>query len=456
MPMPHVSLGKFKIAPFKDPALQPYGAFANTTPSGAYPIKQTVMLDGKPREFVWPSSEHAYHAQKILHLKNTLGDKHPAQKTLTLMLNEIEKTYAGTGKEYRPREDYAPLVNKYLNQLKADGLNLTDKNSFDALCEADFHATLNKNGKKKGIDFMRTVISLKLQQHSELRKIAMQCAREGVLPVEISNKDVNWATGPNGEGLNMLGIIILEEGNKLLRQNGETPRIPNPAQAFQELQRDHSASLAHSVQVKNLTLGGTNQVPPRASRGNFVFKGGDHYVAPILSASEIENSLKKGTIPLVSNKETIFDGCLKLGINKTQASNLLATYSVKSVMGNLDTSVNVQMVNNSRANQKGHDPQAMKIKFSSQKEAQEFCQRLYKDYGIHSHTHGPGKMKTPQNGSVFLTKNDLDKLAQSSQLSKQPGVGKSAYDTLAKSFVDNTPAPVADKKAAHSAGMRSR
>lgn len=454
MPAPFVSLGRFKIAPFQDPGLKPYGAFANTTPSGIYPIKQTVTIDGKARTFNWLSSEHAYHAQKILHLKSKLNDKDPAQRTLTRMLDEIERTHAGTRNEYKPRGDYDTLVNKYLDQLKKDGLKVTDKTSFDALCEADFHKTLNPTGKKKGVDFMRTVINLKLQQYPELRETAMQCAREGILPVEISSKDVNWATGPKGDGLNMLGILILEEGNRLLRQNGETPRIPNPAQAFQELQHNHSASLAHSVQAKNLRFDAGNRVPPRT--GPFSFKGSDYFVAPILSPGEIENSLKKGTIPLVSNKETVFDGCLRLGINSNQVSTLLATYSVKSAMANLDTKIDVQMVHNTRANEKGHDPQAMRIKFSSQKEAQDFCDRLYKEYGIHSHTFGPGKMKTPQNGSVFLTKNDLDKLAQCSQLSKQPGVGKFAFETLAKSFAENKqPAPAQDKSVSHSSGMRS-
>lgn len=47
MPKPYVSLGGgVKIAPFKNPSTEPYGAFANTTPSGKYPIKQTMTIDG--------------------------------------------------------------------------------------------------------------------------------------------------------------------------------------------------------------------------------------------------------------------------------------------------------------------------------------------------------------------------------------------------------------------------
>lgn len=76
----------------------------------------------------------------------------------------------------------------------------------------------------------------------------------------------------------------------------------------------------------------------------------------------------------MSDKETVLDGCLKLGINKNDAAHLLAAYSVKSAMSNLNAQVNVKMVNNTRANIKAHDPQAMKITSSSQKEAQEFCE----------------------------------------------------------------------------------
>lgn len=173
-----------------------------------------------------------------------------------------------------------------------------------------------------------------------------------------------------------------------------------------------------------------------------------------MSANEIEKSLEKGIVPLVSDQETVLDGCLNLGINKNDAARLLTTYSVKSVMSNLNTQVNVQMVNNTRANVKGHDPKAMKITFSSQKEAQEFCERLYKEHGIHSQTRGPGKMKTPHNGSVFLTKNDLDKLAQHAQLSKS-NAGKLAFDTLAKSVNPDKQDKIEDKKDdSYGSGMR--
>lgn len=34
---PYILLDTFKVAPFKDPKIEPYGAFANTTEPGKYP-----------------------------------------------------------------------------------------------------------------------------------------------------------------------------------------------------------------------------------------------------------------------------------------------------------------------------------------------------------------------------------------------------------------------------------
>ncbi|SNV11514.1 substrate of the Dot/Icm secretion system [Legionella waltersii] len=235
MPAPYLNLNGLKIAPFKNPTTQPYGSFANTTPVGTnakeYRIQQSVSVHGQPLNFNWPSSEHAYHAQKIIHLKNKLPPGDPAQKTLTKMLEEIE----ATNEEFSPRKHYDGLVNRYLPELNQNKLNVVDKKEFDKLCDADYHAIHNPTGGKKSVDFMRTIIRLKLAQHPDLAKKAIECAKEGVLPVEVSQYDNNWASGPDGKGENMLGILILEEGNNLLEQQGGTPVIPNPQQAYQSL-----------------------------------------------------------------------------------------------------------------------------------------------------------------------------------------------------------------------------
>lgn len=231
-----------KIAPFKYEDAAYFGPFANTTRVGhseeEYRVPQTVKIDKKTYVFNWPSSEHAYHAQKIIHLKETTYEESESQGVLDAMLGAIENSnHKFTG------EDYEALVNEYIpkltddalinylgydDRLKIAGKVIENKAEFDALCNADFNARHNPNGKKGTFDYMRMVIALKAQQHPELAEHAMACAREGIFPVEVSKHDYTWAAGPDGTGMNMLGIIWLEIGNKLLIARGETPAISDP------------------------------------------------------------------------------------------------------------------------------------------------------------------------------------------------------------------------------------
>ena len=238
---PYLPRAGFKIAPFKRTEIQPYGAFANTTKPGKYPINQTISLDGQPRTFNWPSSEHAFHAQKILYLKQQLTPNHDAHIVLNNMLSQIE----ATNEEFLPRKHYDSLVNKHLSSLQAKGLNVHSKSDFDALCGADYHPLYQPQGQRETLKFMREVTRLKLQQHPDLKAIAIECAKEGILPVEVSQHDHTWASGPNGHGENMLGIIILEEANALLRSQGEHPSIPNPEQTYKQLMQ--KTDLSHNT-----------------------------------------------------------------------------------------------------------------------------------------------------------------------------------------------------------------
>ncbi|HBD7143194.1 TPA: NUDIX hydrolase [Legionella pneumophila] len=156
-----------------------------------------------------------------------------------------------------------------------------------------------------------------------------------------------------------------------------------------------------------------------------------------LTLKEIERNLQYGKIPLKSEHLTHLDHFLqsgKEGANKNEAADLLAIYSVKSVMGDLATQVRIEMVDNNRADVQGHDKHAMKIQFKSQEEAQAFAEKLFKEHGVHSHTLGFGVMKTPQNGAIYLTPNDLEKISQNAKLASQSGTGLEAYATKAKSY----------------------
>ncbi|CEG58018.1 hypothetical protein [Legionella fallonii] len=258
MPRPFVQLGNAKIAPFKYGDNPPYGAFINTTKAGEYPVAQNVMIDGKPVTFNWPSSEHAYHAQKLIHLMN----KNPGDKGMQMIvlqtLRKIEVTKAGPGDEFLPHTDWdgpkgivADLTNKYPRLFGAD------KRAFDALSDSNYHSLgapnkgLMANGEPYTLKFMREVVKLKLEQHPELKKLAMDCARDGILPVEVASKDDNWASGPDGRGANMLGIAILELGNEYLRKEEpqNPPKIPNPKAYYQQLQQQASTQLRHDSLV---------------------------------------------------------------------------------------------------------------------------------------------------------------------------------------------------------------
>ena len=258
MARPFIQLGNAKIAPFKHEDNKPYGALINTTKAGEYPVKQDVMVDGRPVTFNWPSSEHAYHAQKLIHLMN----KNPGDKGMQMIilqtLRRIEITKAGPGDEFLPDKDWGgpkgiveSLTKNYPRLFGAD------KKAFDALCDSNYHSLGNPNGglmtngEPYTLKFMRDVVKLKLEQHPELKQLAMDCARDGILPMEVSRFDDNWASGPDGKGANMLGTLILELGNEYLRkEEPQTPiKIPNPKAYYQQLQQQAATPLRHDSLV---------------------------------------------------------------------------------------------------------------------------------------------------------------------------------------------------------------
>ncbi len=163
--LPHVSVNGLKVATFKDPNHKPYGAFANTTKAFEYPIKQEVEIDGKKQIFNWPSSEHAYHAQKILHLIKRIDkgeqlehvtDSEKLKQKLIEKLNVIEQSKTKQGQEFLPRKDYDPIVHGLLDGdcgiSLPDGLDKKQrKAAFDKLCHADYHAKGNQTGGGIGI-----------------------------------------------------------------------------------------------------------------------------------------------------------------------------------------------------------------------------------------------------------------------------------------------------------------
>ncbi|KTD19145.1 Uncharacterised protein [Legionella lansingensis] len=155
-----------------------------------------------------------------------------------------------------------------------------------------------------------------------------------------------------------------------------------------------------------------------------------------LPVQVIENQLRQGSIPLIEAGKTALDECMQsFDSNKRkEAADLIVKYAVKHVLGNLDTNVKVSMVDNRRAHTAGHDATAMKIQFNSDAEAQLFAKKLLNEYGVHSLTSGQGIMKRAQNGAIYLTKGDLEKIAAHSKITAIPGSGATAYKVMAASF----------------------
>lgn len=250
-----------KIAPMKYEDNKPYGALINTTKAGHYPIKQEVMVNGKPISFTWPSSEHAYHAQKLIHLMNkdansTDPNAKARQMIILDTLHKIANTKTGPRDEFLPHEDWdgpkgivTDLTTRYPRLFGPD------KPAFDALCDSNYHSIGNphagidpKTGEPHTLGFMREVVRLKLEQHPDLKELAMNCAREGILPVEVASRDNNWASGPDGKGANMLGTLILELGNEYLQKEepGTPLKIPDPKNYYKDLQRQAQTQLQYS------------------------------------------------------------------------------------------------------------------------------------------------------------------------------------------------------------------
>ncbi len=420
MPQPFIQVGSFKIAPFKDSNKGPYGPFANTT--NKYPVTQTVSVDGKDHTFEWPSSEHAFHAQKILHLKSKLPANDPKQAELTTVLNTIIKTKSKSNEEFHP-DDYTNIVNTLIQRNPSLGAN---KQEFDKRCDADYHPTHKPNA---GINpatnepytttFMRTVLKLKLAQHPALNDIAEGCAREGIIPVEVSKRDESWASGREGFGANRLGILVLELGNEGLKKKGETPAITDPKSQYSQLRQQHDKSLAHGQleprqfeqtpppvgTVKSTALSATTMTPvttviapkvttnpkpfaaiqstghdlasPAAKSSSSapvssmppkqthqahiappisVFKGHDQTDKPIpLTVDELKNRIFNDN---ELPKKLLDHYLINSSQNQVTAAKIVAEGSVKNVMQDLRVNAEISMVDNNRHGSQAANGQA--------------------------------------------------------------------------------------------------
>lgn len=236
MPLPYLPIlnGSVKIAPFKEPRVAPYGPLTNSTPAQVYPIQQSITIHDESLDLHWPSAEHAFQAQKLLYLKSKLPANDWHQRLLTTALHQIENTKKNPKDEFLPSNDFEPILKTLLEAFQCT------KEEFDLLCDQG-QPNLITGGDPYALQFMRDVLKLKFDQNITLKELVMNCAREGIFPVKISHLDEFWASGTDGLGQNMLGIIILELGNLYLRDQGEKPVIAAPWQAYQQLKKSNLA-----------------------------------------------------------------------------------------------------------------------------------------------------------------------------------------------------------------------
>ncbi len=274
---PIQNLPGLKIAPFKNPQILPYGVLAN--PAINYPISQHVWINGKSEDILWPSSEACFHGQKIIYLINKLCEENPGfnlSKTYQIlggMLNKIirhEQT-----QEYLP-SDYYALVNNALLQFRDTKdefshlfARISDKKGFDVMCRADYHPVHNPRGNREGTDeYMWTALQLKLEQYPEIADLVKQCVREQIILIEVSEKDPNWGAGPRGDGLNRLGLMLMDLGEQLLLQEGircPTTRAERMSQ-YETLRNDHAQDLSHVHLSKFLDLKTLSHFAPEQQR----------------------------------------------------------------------------------------------------------------------------------------------------------------------------------------------
>ena len=264
------------VALIKD-ANQGNGAFSNTTSCNGenggkqFPIKQELCSDGKTKigdlgikdssdatiqDITWKSSENAYHGQKLLELKQQLIDgkldskfgsppaidKAATMKELDVMILELAKSPTAHD-AFMPNgaslgsDSYEGLLKKYVDPQTNLGKLFPPKSPTPGSPSTPKHDEFSEFNKACGVyankeKFMEFVVDMKLQQHPELQKQAMEFAEKGIMPIEISQHDESWASGKDGAGENKLGIIILNLGNKYLQAAGGTPAISNPQAAY--------------------------------------------------------------------------------------------------------------------------------------------------------------------------------------------------------------------------------
>ncbi|KAJ3436972.1 hypothetical protein M0813_14802 [Anaeramoeba flamelloides] len=128
-------------------------------------------------EKTYPSSEHAFQAQKFLGSKSTQFDL-----------------------------EYAESIRTARNPKKAKALGRSRKGK----------QKLRSDWEKVKVEIMREIVFAKFTQSEKLQKKLLNTGNKRL--VEHINRDMFWADGGNGTGKNWLGRILMEARESLRQQ----------------------------------------------------------------------------------------------------------------------------------------------------------------------------------------------------------------------------------------------
>lgn len=256
------------IIPFKH-HIPPFGALANTTPGNDYPVKITVSFPRGTKankEYQWPSSEHAYHAQKLIEYAKIKGGI--TDGVLEKLLDDLKDHQPMTngGADFKAfLEGNVSGVDPAQSRLKHLDNTFNTYDDFTA-ATAFINQPAPPDTPLK-YTMMADIVREKLKQDADLMNIAKKAASEGLIPVEVARGDIgspnDWGCQEDGKGQNYLGRIILQIGYENLDPAPANP-FAKAKTAYEKLQSEHEADLKHDALADYVTPEGTTNKAKKA------------------------------------------------------------------------------------------------------------------------------------------------------------------------------------------------
>lgn len=161
-----------------------------------YEFSNFFMSDIVYNDETWKSSEHLYQAQKISH--------NPDVYQLLRNVDTCGKLYCIANCK-KSQFSFKWLVNKFIyNSLTVnDAIDIIKNNNI----------VIRSDWDNVKCDIMRYVVYLKFSTNERLRTLLLSTGNRRI--IENSPRDDFWGIGKNGNGMNMLGIILMETREKL-------------------------------------------------------------------------------------------------------------------------------------------------------------------------------------------------------------------------------------------------